>query len=109
MRYFTILTLLLSISSSSFSQSLEFSEIHWGLNDEVSKRLHIKDVLIFDGVSQEELKDRTDRWLNVQLTKDLVIEWGNLKGQVGHDWWVTESEPFDVDGLHRIWTKHMNM
>lgn len=91
----------------SWSQTLEYSEIHWGLSDTISKQLHIKDILFFEGVSQEELRDRTDRWLNMQLTKDQIIEWGTLTGQVGHDWWIAEGEPYDVDGLHRIWTKYM--
>ncbi|MBP9152728.1 MAG: hypothetical protein KBF73_10630 [Flavobacteriales bacterium] len=107
MKVFTVLFLLLSIVSTSFSQSLEYSEVRWGLSDTISKQLHIKEVLPIEGVSKEELRDRTIRWLNMQLIKGSIIEWGTLNGQVGHDWWVAEGKPYDVDGLHRIWTKYM--
>lgn len=107
MKFLFVLSSILFNSVLLYAQNLSYSDIHWGLNDAINKRLHIKDVLQFEGFSQEELKDRTDRWLDLQLSKDKVVEWRMGEGSSKQSWFLAQGEPYDVDGLHRIWTKYM--
>jgi hypothetical protein len=107
MKLFSVLTIILFTSFSLSAQNVEYSEIHWGLNNAVNKRLHIKDIVKFEGIDQEELKDRTDRWLDLQLSKDKVFEWRMGEGSSKQSWFLAQGEPYDVDGSHRIWTKYM--
>ena len=107
MKLFSVLSVILFTSFSLSAQTVEYSEIHWGLSDAANKRLHVKDVLPFEGLAQEELKDRTNRWLDLQLSKDKVFEWRMGEGSSKQSWFLAQGEPYDVDGLHRIWTKYM--
>jgi len=107
MKMFLVLLSMLFAAFTVQSQNLEYSEIRWGLSDLVSKRLHVKEAHKFEEISQEELKDRVNRWLDLQLSKDQIVEWRMGEGSSKQSWFIAQGEPYDVDGLHRIWTKYL--
>jgi len=97
----------LLFSFQAFTQTIEYDYVHWGYKDLVEKRLHVKQVLDFKELGKEQLKERTDRWLDIQYANDQVYEWRTGNTSSKQSWQLAIGEPYLADGLNRIWTKYL--
>ena len=95
-------TLLIALQtlfiSNSYAQTLELGEVRWGKEGEVKTKLHIQEVLDFEGKSVEELHDLLEKWYLSQ-----VFEKGNgysyrFHGVSGDFMWQSDTKkPFLVN------------
>lgn len=99
--------LISCLSEMSLAQKVEYSEIHWGYSDKVMKKLHLKEVILFEGVSKEELRKRTDEFIDWYLSEDKFYEYVSSETSK-RGWFLTEGEPHSVDNMDRIWTKYVS-
>ena len=103
----SILLSMILASLIGLGQTLEYSEVHWGFSDAVSKRLHIKEVVEIENLNQDELRDRIDNWLNIQMVNEQIMEWRKNGDVGGQRWFPVFGEPYEVDNKYRIWTKYI--
>lgn len=60
--YAFVITILVLSVSDSLAQTLELGEVRWGTEGEVKTKLHIQEVLDFEGKSIKELHDLLEKW-----------------------------------------------
>ena len=88
------------------SQSLEFGEVHWDKEDEVKWKLHIKEVIPFEGRSTVEIHDLLESWyLDEFFSKGLGHSY-RFHGVSGDFMWQSDTKkPFLINDSLRIHPK----
>ena len=103
-QYVLVIIILVLSVSNSLAQTLELGEVRWGKEGEVKTKLHIQEVLEFEGKSVDELHNLLEKWY---LTE--VFEKGNgysyrFHGVSGDFMWQSDTKkPFLVN--EKDWIK----
>jgi hypothetical protein len=113
-KLFTLSFLLLALTS--YGQRVELSEIHSGKDDETSVRMHVKEVIPFDGKSIAELHQMMEDWYTkTYVSKHIIYRYtfsytnGDNEWKEIHDYLPGKGafKPYDANTEDRILTPHI--
>jgi hypothetical protein len=102
-----LLLLVLLIPYAGFSQTIEYSSIHWKYDDRIVEHLHFKQVFETPNLEVDEVRDRLTKWLIWKWQDKGIHEWRELDGTNTNGWAIAETLPYNINTRYRIWTKYL--